>query len=54
MHIIEALKPQSRQGNFSDYQRGAKVNALSLPTISQARCDSDNDAEDVAGGLRSN
>lgn len=34
MHIIEALQQQSSQGNFSDHQRGAKVSALSLPTIS--------------------
>lgn len=37
VHIIEALEQQSSQENVSDHQMGAKLGALSLPTISQAK-----------------
>lgn len=39
VHIIEALEQQRSQENFSDHQMGAKLGALSLPTISQAKRD---------------
>lgn len=44
VHIIEALEQQSSQENFSDHQMGANLGALSLPTISQAKRDSVDDA----------
>lgn len=44
LHIIEALEQQSSQENVSDHQMGAKLGALSLPTISQAKCDWVDDA----------